>query len=166
VRVQEIVDAGGREVLLNLASVPYIDSEGLGAMAAAVSALRRNAGTLRLLNPSPWARELLRITALNSVMESFDSEVSAIQSMLTHQRPRPLTEEPRDDEDHPGADHPLDQDDDPVRRRALQSALMQSLCVAVSSKLLQRGREDIRHDRRAECLSDVPRRQGHQPSER
>ena len=85
-RVHEIVDAGGRDVLLNLALVSYIDSEGLGTMAAAVSALRRNAGTLRLLNPSPRARELLRITALNSVMESFDSEISAIESMLAHQR--------------------------------------------------------------------------------
>jgi anti-sigma B factor antagonist len=80
-RVQEIAAAGGREVLLNLASVSYIDSEGLGTMAGAVIALRRNAGTLGLLNPSPWARELLRITALNSVIELHDSEVSALDSM-------------------------------------------------------------------------------------
>ena len=86
VRVQEIAAAGGRDVLLDLTLVSYIDSEGLGTMAAAVSALRRNAGALRLLNPSPWARELLRITALSSVMESYDSEVSAIDSMLGLQR--------------------------------------------------------------------------------
>jgi anti-anti-sigma regulatory factor len=96
VRVHEIVDAGGREVLLNLALVAYIDSEGLGAMAAAVSALRRNAGSLRLLNPSPWARELLRITALDSFMESFDNERIAIESMLAHQRQTvALVEEPK-----------------------------------------------------------------------
>jgi anti-sigma B factor antagonist len=81
-RVHAIAAAGGRDVLLNLTLVSYIDSEGLGTMAAAVSALRGNAGALRLLYPSPWARELLRITALNSLMESFDSEISAIESML------------------------------------------------------------------------------------
>jgi anti-sigma B factor antagonist len=85
-RVQEIVDHGGREVLLDLSLVDYIDSEGLGTMAAAVGALRRNAGRLRLLNPSPWARQLLRITALSSVMESFDSELAAVESMLAHHR--------------------------------------------------------------------------------
>jgi anti-sigma B factor antagonist len=86
VRVHEIAAAGGGHVLLNLASVSYIDSEGLGTMAAAVSALRRNAGALRLLHPSPWTRELLRITALSSLMESYDSEVSAIESMTSAQR--------------------------------------------------------------------------------
>jgi anti-anti-sigma factor len=86
VRVHEIAAAGGVHVLLNLASVSYIDSEGLGTMAAAVGVLRRNAGALRLLNPSPWARELLCITALNSLMESYESEVTAIESMTSARR--------------------------------------------------------------------------------
>ena len=79
-RVHQLAAAGSTGVLLNLADVSYIDSAGLGALVASLMALRGVAGTLKLLQPTARTRHLLQITALTTIMESHDVEMTALAS--------------------------------------------------------------------------------------
>jgi anti-sigma B factor antagonist len=67
-------------VLLNLGSVPYIDSSGLGQLVASYGAIKKVGGTLKLLNVGSRNQALLDITRLDTLFESFDSEAEAVLS--------------------------------------------------------------------------------------
>ena len=68
------------QVIVNLAAVPYIDSGGLGQLIACYTTLTRAGGRLTLLNVNTKNHDLLSITKLVSVFETFDSEQTAIAS--------------------------------------------------------------------------------------
>jgi len=67
-------------LLLNLDGVPYIDSAGLGEMVRSYTTVSRQGGKLKLLNLTKRIEDLLSITKLLTVFETFDSEAEAIQS--------------------------------------------------------------------------------------
>ena len=79
-RVRGLAAAGDTCVLLNLADVSYVDSSGLGTMLASFVAMRRVGGTLKLLGPTKRTQQLLTITAISSVVPSFDDEALAVAS--------------------------------------------------------------------------------------
>ena len=68
------------QVIVNLAAVPYIDSGGLGQLVACYTTLARAGGRLKLLNVSTKNHDLLSITKLVAVFETFDNEREAIES--------------------------------------------------------------------------------------
>lgn len=67
-------------LLLNLASVPTIDSSGIGAMIKSFTSVKEANGKLKVLKPSRMAYQLLSITGLLSVLETFEDEKAAISS--------------------------------------------------------------------------------------
>lgn len=69
-------------VVLNLASVDYIDSTGLGAMVVCFTSLRKAGGKLVLLNLNRRQIELLVLTKLSTVFEIFDDEQAAVNSFF------------------------------------------------------------------------------------
>jgi anti-sigma B factor antagonist len=79
-RVTATIDAGSRKLILNLAGVPYMDSSGLGEIISCYTALRGVSGHLKLLNLSKRLHNLLVITKLVTVFETFDSEPAAVAS--------------------------------------------------------------------------------------
>ena len=68
------------QVIVNLAAVPYIDSGGLGQLIACYTTLTRAGGRLTLLNVNTKNHDLLSITKLVSVFQTYDSEREAIES--------------------------------------------------------------------------------------
>ena len=70
-------------IVLNLKDVPYIDSGGLGQLVAAFGSVMRAKGALKLMNVSSRNHDLLSITRLVTVFESFDSEAEAVRSFQT-----------------------------------------------------------------------------------
>lgn len=86
--LREIVSAGGSNVILNLATVDYIDSTGLGAMVVCFTTLRKSGGRLVLLNLIRRHLELLVITKLSTVFEIFDDEQDAVNSFFPNRRIR------------------------------------------------------------------------------
>jgi anti-sigma B factor antagonist len=60
--------------------VSYIDSGGLGQLVASYGSVRKHGGALKLLNVSARNHDLLSITRLVTLFESFDSEAEAVQS--------------------------------------------------------------------------------------
>jgi anti-sigma B factor antagonist len=67
-------------VILNLAEVSYIDSGGLGQLAASYAALMKAGGELKLLNVTKRTYDLLSITRLATIFQIFDTEDAALGS--------------------------------------------------------------------------------------
>jgi anti-sigma B factor antagonist len=79
-KVNSLVNQGHKKVILNLAEVPYIDSAGLGEVVRTYTTVSRQGGSLKLLNLTKRITDLLSITKLLTVFETFDSENEAIRS--------------------------------------------------------------------------------------
>lgn len=67
-------------MIVSLAAVPYIDSGGLGQLVACYTTLAKAGGRLKLMNLNTKNHDLLSITKLVSVFDTFDSEREAIES--------------------------------------------------------------------------------------
>jgi anti-sigma B factor antagonist len=79
-RLRATVAVGRRKILLNLANVPYVDSGGLGELVRCSLVANREGGAVKLVNLTSRITDLLAITKLTLVFETFDSEQAAIQS--------------------------------------------------------------------------------------
>lgn len=79
-KVRSLLQQGQKQLVINLAGVPYMDSTGLGAMVHAYATATRQGGTVKLLNSTKKLQDLLVITKLSTVFESFDSEAAAVAS--------------------------------------------------------------------------------------
>ena len=71
---------GRKQLVLNLADVPYIDSAGLGEVVRTFTTVSRQGGNLKLLNLTKRITDLLAITKLLTVFDTYDSEQDAVQS--------------------------------------------------------------------------------------
>ena len=78
--VDDLLKKGAKNILLNLAKVPYIDSAGLGEIIRCFTALRRNGGSFKLLSPNARIIDLLNITNLLNVFDSYEEEAAALKS--------------------------------------------------------------------------------------
>ena len=79
-KVNSLVNQGHKKIVLNLADVPYIDSAGLGEIVRTYTTVSRQGGSLKLLNLTKRITDLLSITKLLTVFETFDSENDAVRS--------------------------------------------------------------------------------------
>jgi len=79
-KVNSLVNQGIKKIILNLADVPYIDSAGLGEVVRTYTTVSRQGGSLKLLNLTKRITDLLSITKLLTVFETFDSENEAVRS--------------------------------------------------------------------------------------
>lgn len=79
-KINSLVHQGHRKIVLNLADVPYIDSAGLGEIVRTYTTVSRQGGGLKLLNLTKRISDLLAITKLLNVFETFDSEGDAVRS--------------------------------------------------------------------------------------
>ena len=77
---ESLVFQGRKQVIVNLGAVPYIDSGGLGQLVGCYTTLTRAGGRLTLINLNTRNHDLLSITKLVSVFETFDTERDAIES--------------------------------------------------------------------------------------
>jgi len=76
-RLKSLLEGGRKFILLNVADVTYVDSVLLSAIVQGYASAVRQGGMLKLLNVTPRLRKLLKITKLESVIESYDSEEAA-----------------------------------------------------------------------------------------
>ena len=76
--VRRQLDAGRRQIVLDLARATYVDSCGLGTMVQAYVSAHRAGGSVRLLNVGQRVRQLLTITRLLTVFELYQPEARAI----------------------------------------------------------------------------------------
>lgn len=79
-KIAVMMSAGVRMIVLNMAGVDYIDSTGLGALVMTATALRKSAGNVKLLDLTNRNIQLLVMTKLTTVFETFNDEQDAINS--------------------------------------------------------------------------------------
>ena len=79
-KVNSLLNQGQKKIVLNLAEVPYIDSAGLGEIVRTYTTVSRQGGSLKLLNLTKRITDLLSITKLLTVFETFDTEPEALKS--------------------------------------------------------------------------------------
>ena len=79
-KVNSLVQQGQKKIVLNLAEVPYIDSAGLGEIVRTYTTVSRQGGSLKLLSLTKRIQDLLAITKLLTVFETFDTEAEAVKS--------------------------------------------------------------------------------------
>ena len=78
--IKQLLAEGRKLLLLNLTDVPTIDSSGIGAMIKSFTSVKEAGGKLKVLKPSRMARQLLSITGLLSVLETYEDEKTAVSS--------------------------------------------------------------------------------------
>jgi anti-sigma B factor antagonist len=79
-KVNSLLNQGLKKIVLNLADVPYVDSAGLGEIVRTYTTVSRQGGSLKLLNLTKRITDLLSITKLLTVFETFDNENDAVRS--------------------------------------------------------------------------------------
>ena len=82
-KINSLLSQVRANIVVNLEHVPYIDSGGLGQLVASYGSVMRGGGALKLLNVGSRNHDLLSITHLVRVFESFDSEADAVRSFQT-----------------------------------------------------------------------------------
>ena len=78
--IRKLADQDKKKVLLNLAGVKYMDSTGVGELIANYTTISRQGGQLKLLNLTDRIQNLLVITKLLTVFDSFENEAEALKS--------------------------------------------------------------------------------------
>ena len=78
--LQGVLEQKDTKVLIDLSRVSRIDSAGLGLLMSCYSHAVRNRGMLKLLRPSAPVQNLLRLTKIDSVLETYDDEHQAVSS--------------------------------------------------------------------------------------
>jgi anti-anti-sigma factor len=76
----------GADIVLNLSDVSFIDSSGLGLLVRYVTRARSASGNLKLCGVDAHIKEVLRITKLNTLLETYDTEDEAIEDFYSRSR--------------------------------------------------------------------------------
>jgi anti-sigma B factor antagonist len=78
--VKRLLDDGKKKILLNLGDVSYVDSSGIGELVSSYTTTSNQGGHLKLLNLTKKIQDLLMITKLLTVFQTFESEQEAVSS--------------------------------------------------------------------------------------
>jgi anti-sigma B factor antagonist len=79
-KVQSLLQQGQKKIVLDLGEVAYVDSAGLGQLVQAYATTKNQGGSLKLINLGKKLRDLLVVTKLVTVFDTYDSEGDAIKS--------------------------------------------------------------------------------------
>lgn len=78
--VRDLLSKGNKKILLNLGDVTYIDSSGLGELVSSYTTAANQGAKVKLLNVQKKVDDLLQITKLYTVFDSYDDESKAVSS--------------------------------------------------------------------------------------
>jgi anti-sigma B factor antagonist len=79
-KIKEMLGKGASQIVLNLAGVRHIDSAGLGTLVSGYTSAQNLCATLKLANLTKRFRELLNITKLVTIFETYDNVDDAVKS--------------------------------------------------------------------------------------
>ncbi len=79
-KVRSLLEAGKKDILLNLGDVSYVDSSGIGELVSCYTTVTNQGGQLKLLNLTKKMQELLAITKLLTVFDTYNDEGAALSS--------------------------------------------------------------------------------------
>lgn len=78
--INRFLDQQSLKLVINLSSVERVNSSGLGILIKALTTFKTNGGELKLAHVNENVENLLTITKLNTILESYDTEDAAVKS--------------------------------------------------------------------------------------
>jgi len=78
--IKQLTEAGRTKVLLHLGGVHQVDSSGLGSLVAMYLSLRKAGGDLKLVQLSDKLENLMVMTKLLTVFDTYKDEAAALES--------------------------------------------------------------------------------------
>jgi anti-sigma B factor antagonist len=78
-KINSLVHQGHKNILVNLGNVTHVDSAGLGELVSAFTTVTRAGGSMKLVGLTKRLHDLLAITKLLTVFDTFDSEPEALK---------------------------------------------------------------------------------------
>ena len=84
--IHALIDRGRTRVVLDLGGVDYIDSAGVGMIAAKLKTLRERGGDMKLLHLTTRGVRLFGVAKLLLIFETFDDEAQAVKSFASYGR--------------------------------------------------------------------------------
>ena len=79
-KVQSLIQQGNKNIVIDLGGVSYVDSAGLGELVHAYATTKNKGGSLKLLNVTKKLHDLLIVTKLLTVFDTYDNESAALAS--------------------------------------------------------------------------------------
>jgi anti-sigma B factor antagonist len=78
--LKDIILAGDRRVVIDLAETEFMDSSGLAVVVAGLQAARKKNGDVHLAHMSNTIRAVLELTRLHTVFQIFDDADAAVRA--------------------------------------------------------------------------------------
>ena len=78
--LEDLLASGSSRWVLDVSEVPMIDSSGIGLLVRYLTAAKQQGGTLKLLNPTKFAVQSLKMIGLLPLFEVFEDQQAAISS--------------------------------------------------------------------------------------
>lgn len=79
-KISELLDSGVKKLLINMQQVNRMDSSGLGELVRTKDTAAAHEATIKLLHVEDKVQEVLEMTHLIGVFETFDDETEALAS--------------------------------------------------------------------------------------
>ena len=79
-KINSLLQQGRKKLLLDLGGVSYVDSAGLGQLVQVKVTAERSSADLKLLNITKRLKDLLVVTRLSTVFDSYESESEGLAS--------------------------------------------------------------------------------------
>lgn len=76
-QLNDIVETGGRRLVIDLSAIEFIDSSGVGALIAALKIARKAGGDLRIAAPTRQVCTVLELSNLDRILHAYESVDSA-----------------------------------------------------------------------------------------
>jgi anti-sigma B factor antagonist len=76
----DLMSSGDTRVVLDLSEVPWIDSSGIGLLVKILTSAKQKGGSIKLLNPSKFTVQTLKMICLLELFEVFDDQEKAVSS--------------------------------------------------------------------------------------
>lgn len=78
--LHKLLDEGKKNIVVDLGSVKFMNSTGLGMLISGYTSIKNSGGSLKLANATEKINSLLVITKLITIFENFDSIDKAVAS--------------------------------------------------------------------------------------
>lgn len=85
--IREMILSGSSNVIINLESVSYIDSAGLGTLVSALKTAKEKGGNVWLAGMTAQVKMVVELTRLHHVFTVFDSVDEALEELVGTGKP-------------------------------------------------------------------------------
>ncbi len=79
-KVNSLLQQGRKNILLNLGEVAAVDSGGLGELVRTLTTMQKHGGSLKVANLPKRVQDLLVMTRLVTVFDTYEDETAALKS--------------------------------------------------------------------------------------